>query len=68
VTNVQDYCYGLKGLQFGKAAVQQAKPLIAALFERSYRLVIAFLEVIHPLSSTQRLHVSERAFHRIGMK
>jgi hypothetical protein len=33
-----------------KAVAQQAKPLIAALFEM---LVIAFLEVIHLLSSTK---------------
>jgi AraC-like DNA-binding protein len=55
VTNVQDLLLrSKKGLQFGKAVAQQAKPLIAALFEKEATArIIAFLEVVHLLSSTK---------------
>lgn len=43
-----------KGLQFGKAVAVQAKPLLTELFsESSVPKVIAFLKVIHLLSSTK---------------
>lgn len=55
VTGVQDLLLrSKKGLQFGKAVAQKAKPLIAALFEKEATArIISFLEIIHLLSSTK---------------
>jgi AraC-like DNA-binding protein len=55
VTRVQDLLLrSKKGLQFGKTVAQQAKPLIAALFQKEATArIIAFLEIIHLLSCTK---------------